>query len=191
MLLFRLPLVIRLAPAHGVLRGGAVAGCSTALAMAAHMTAGGTAHMTAGGVPDTGLVMLVMVLLAAGGAGLARHCRSLPWILAMLAGTQVVLHFLLASAEMHQPAQAVLWPGWHMVAAHAVAVLVTALVLTKAATAVFAVAAALARVIPRPLGVLPVGSADHDPVIVAEPVDHLVRVLLRLVYPERGPPFCF
>lgn len=185
--MLRLAPVIRLAPARGVLRvlrGGTLAVCSTVLATAAHAAAGG-------GVPDMGLVVLVMVLLAAGGAGLARRRRSLPGIVGVLTLTQVVLHFLLASAEGHESREAVYWPGWHMVAAHAVAVLLTALVLTRAESAVFALAAALAHLIPRPLILVPAGSAHHDPVVVAEPVHRVLRVLLCRVCPRRGPPFCF
>lgn len=177
--------MIRPAPARGVsqvARGGALAVCSTGLAVAAHVAGGG-------GWPDAVLTVLVMVLLTMAGSGLADRRRSLPEILAALAITQVMWHFALACADAHtRPGQAVYWPGWRMVAAHAVAVLVTALVLTRAETAVFAVAAALARLLPRPPIVPPARTATRDPVIIAEPVDHLVHVLFRRVCPRRGPP---
>lgn len=177
--------MIRLAPARGglrLVRGGVLAVCSTALAVAAH-TAGG------GGQPNVGLAVLLMALLAAAGAALARRRRHLPGILGVLAVTQVVLHFLLAVADVHATAgDSALWPGWRMLAAHATAVLVTALVLSKAEAAVFLVAAALARLVPRPLVLAPPES-PRDPLIVAEPVDREARVLLRRVCPRRGPPF--
>jgi hypothetical protein len=178
--------MIRPAPTRGVwqvARGGALAVCSTGLAVAAHVAGGG-------GWPDAVLTVLVMVLLAMAGTGLADRRRRLPEILTALAVTQVMWHFALACADAHaRPSQAVYWPGWRMVAAHAVAVLVTALVLTKAETAVFAVAAALAHLLPRPLA-LPTARTEtrDDPVISAEPVDHLVHVLFRRVCPRRGPP---
>jgi hypothetical protein len=158
--------------------------CSTALAVAAHVAGGG-------GWPDPGLVLLVMVLLATAGASLARRRRGLPGILGVLAATQVELHFLLAFADHHATSGlSMLWPGWRMLAAHTAAVLVTAWVLTKAEDAVFVVAAALARLVPQPLPLLP-AEPPRDPLIVTEPaVDHLLRVLFRCMCPRRGPPSC-
>lgn len=176
--------MIELAPVRGVLRvlrGVALAVCSTVLAVAAHAAGGG-------GVPNAGLALLLAVLLAAAGVGLARRRRSLPGILGVLTVTQVVLHFLLACADLHAaPVRAMFSIAWGMVAAHAVAVLVTALMLTKAEAAVFGVAAALVRLLPRVLVFVP-AERPADPVTVAEPVDRLVRVLLRCVCPLRGPP---
>lgn len=182
----RLSPVTRQDPARGVLRGvrgTAMAVCSTALAVAAHAAGGG-------GWPDLGLAALVLVLLATAGASLARRRRGFPGILGVLAVTQVQLHFLLALADHHAgPGQSMFWPGWRMLAAHAVAVLLTALVLTKAEAAVFAVAAALARLLPQPLPLLRAES-PCDPLTVTERVDRLLRVLFRSVCPRRGPPAC-
>lgn len=180
--------MIEIVPARGVLRvlrGGALAVCSTVLAVAAHAAVGG-------GVPDAGLALLVMVLLTAAGVGLARRRRSLPGILGVLTVTQVVLHFLLSIADMHAvPERTMFSVGWGMLAAHAVAVLVTSLMLTSAEAAVFGVAAALARLVPRLAVFFVPAESPGDPVIAAERVDRLVHVLLCRVCPLRGPPVRF
>jgi hypothetical protein len=162
------------------LRGGLLATSAAALAIAAHGLAGG-------GWPDSGFTLLLTALLAAAGTALAGRRRGLPAVVGALSVSQLTLHLLLTDLVPHHAAHAAAdWRG--MTAAHAVAVLLTALLLTRAEAAVFAAAAALAALLPtrRPPGA--VNTARPHRVLPAMRVDTELRVLFRRVCTRRGPP---
>jgi hypothetical protein len=163
-----------------VVRGASLAVTSATLAVAAHVIGGG---MT----PDLGLTLLLTVGVAAVGVVLADRRRRLGVILLTLGAAQVATHVLLSLAAagdgmMTSPIDPVT-----MTAAHAVAVVVTAVLLSRADAVVFRLAHALARLLPRVLVGPPATGRLAVPHHVAT-VDRSVTVLLRLASPRRGPP---
>lgn len=177
--------------AHAALRGWLFALCSAALAITAHGMAGG-------GRPDTALTILLTVLIAWAGTAVADRLRGVVTMLAVLGITQVGLHLLLTDiAGQHdqhaghgQSAPTV--TGWAMVAAHAGATAVTAMLLTRASTSLAALSASL-RWLLRRVDVLcsaPIAapSAIGGATTAPQRPGHLLEVLLRRVSSRRGPP---
>jgi hypothetical protein len=164
-----------------VVRGVSLAVTSATLADAAHAVGGGM-------VPDFGLTLLLTVGVAAVGVALADRRRSLGVILLTLGAAQVATHVLLslasdASDGMSSGAVAPV----PMTAAHAAAVVLTAVLLAKADAVVFGLAQVLARLLPRLLVGPPATGRLAVPRRVVV-VDRRVAVLLRLASPRRGPP---
>src|SRR6202000_51444 len=126
-------------------RGVALAITSAMLAVAAHAAAGG-------GLPDPGLTALLTIGVAAVGVALADRRRSAGAIIAVLGAAQLATHTVLSFAEtgltgnVHMIVHGYTLP---MLGAHAVAVLLTAWLLSRADDAIFLVAAALGRLWPR------------------------------------------
>lgn len=179
-------------PERGALRairGCALAVTSAVLALAAHLVAGGV-------LPDPALSLLLALVLGTSGIAVAQRRRRGWAILLVVAVTQVALHAVLRSPDglsspnghgaVSAPAVAGSVP---MVLAHAMAVLLTAWLLTGAESAIFVVAAALSLVLPKRLAPLPVVApvvwSLPEPVRPANPV---LMVLLRRVWRRRGPP---
>lgn len=174
-------------PTTGVLRvcrGVVLAVTSAALAIAAHAVGGGD-------LPGTGLTVLLTVGVAAVGIAMAdRRCSGLS-ILVVLGFAQLATHVLLSfeSMDMHMHHGA----GPHvngplMLAAHAVAVPLTAALLAKADAVLFLVAAVLARLLPVLLTVPPVPGAPARPLPRLHPRDRVTAVLLARSNARRGPP---
>jgi hypothetical protein len=168
------------APARGalrVLRGGLLAVTSASLAVAAHAVAGG-------GLPDTGLTLLLTAGVGAAGVALADRRRGPLAILLALAASHLGMHLVLALAMPGEP----LVPGGSMLLAHLAGVAVAGLLLTRAEAAIFAVLAAVARLLPRPphRPLPPVDPAPLRP--AAPPADRALAVLLTRARPRRGPP---
>ncbi|KAA2263761.1 hypothetical protein F0L68_09505 [Solihabitans fulvus] len=156
---------------------------SATLAVAAHGAAGGA-------LPDTGLAAIVTVLIAAAGTALADRRRGGPAILAALGVSQLGQHLLLAGlGHRHDLAAAGAGvDGRLMTGAHVAAVLATALLLTRAETALFAVVSAVSLLLPRRLSPAPIGVPLRVSVAPPARVDTLAEVLLRRVCSRRGPP---
>jgi len=170
-----------LAPQRGVLR--AVRG--SVLAVTSALLAG-TAHVAAGApAPGGTLTVLLTVGVAAAGTALADRRRGPVALLAAVGTTQVLMHLLLHGNHSH----AAPVPPATMVTAHAVAVVVTALLLARAEAAVFAVAAAWRRIVAAvPLRLpLPPRRRAGQPVVPAE-VPTPLRLLLATLLRRRGPP---
>ena len=162
--------------------GWLLACCVAALTVAAHGAAGGT-------VADSSLTALLTTVLAWGGASLARR-GGLPTLVGVLAVTQAAQHVLLTEiAHVHQPAPSV--DGWLMFGAHAVATVLSAVLLTRAGGAVASVAAAVRWLVGRlqtPSTARPPGRAGAAPARIPARPGILLEVLLRRVSPRRGPP---
>ena len=163
-----------------VVRGAVLSVTSAALAVAAHMIGGGTA-------PDPGLTLLLTVGVAAAGVALAGQRRGFGVILPVLGAAQLATHELLGLADVGMSASMV--DPLVMTAAHAAAVVLTALLLAHADAVIFGVAAALSRLLPvswtepRVADRVPVPRRADSP---ARPL----AVLLALTSPRRGPPVC-
>lgn len=161
-----------------VLRGVTLALTSAALAVAAHVLAGGMA-------PDTGLTALLTAGVAAVGVAMADRRRGTGALLLALGAAQVGMHLILSIPEHGAMGTG---NGWLMTGAHAVAVLVSAAVLARADAAVFVLAGVFAMLLPRWLSAPPVPDAPtHTPVRVVA-VDRSMSVLLRRACARRGPP---
>ena len=161
-----------------VVRGVSLAVTSATLADAAHAIGGG---MT----PDVGLTLLLTVGVAAVGVVLADRRRSLGVILLTLAAAQVATHVLLSLASDGMAASPI--DPLTMTVAHAAAVVLTAVLLSRADAVVFRLAHVLARLLPRLLVGPPAVGRLAVPHHVATP-DRTITVLLRLASPRRGPP---
>lgn len=175
-------MTIRLTPTRGALRavrGGLLASCSAALAIAAHGIAGG-------GVPDTGMTVLLTLGVACLGTALAGKRRDTKEILAALSVSHLGMHLALSTLCHAAPGGPAI-SGWGMLGAHAVGVLLTGLVLTRAEQAVFALARALGLLLPKRSAPQPVPSYT---VRVARPctIDAQVRLLWQAGIWHRGPP---
>ncbi|MFC0432116.1 hypothetical protein [Kutzneria buriramensis] len=170
-------------PVLRALRGCLLAGTSTALTVTAHAAAGG-------GIPDLGLFLLPTVLLAGAGTLLAERVRGRGVMFAVLGGTQLAVHSLLAmhatSYEMFLAGHAVAGPV-PMTIAHVLATAVLAVVLTHADAVLAAVADVLSTVVPRPVPALPAWAPVAVPVTAPCPGTE-VMLLLRRVRSRRGPP---
>lgn len=169
------------APTRGVpriVRGASLAVVSAALAVAAHTVAGGM-------MPDPGLTALLTVGVAAVGIAMADRRRSQGAILLVLGAAQLATHVLLSVASQGMPD--VVDP-LVMTAAHAVAVLVAAVLLARADGVVFGLAGLLAMLLPRVLVTPPPPAGPHVSWRWVVPVDRATAVLLRLASPRRGPP---
>jgi hypothetical protein len=150
------------------------------------------AHTLGGGPPpDTTLAVLLTVLLAWAGTSLASRRRSATAIGAALAGSQLALHVLFTGLGGHQHGQASLLAAAHpaaMTGAHVLATVLTAVVLAKAESAVFAAAAALAGLLPRRVSPPPVRTPPRPAPVSSIAPRPVLDVLLRTVIARRGPP---
>ncbi|WP_306744173.1 hypothetical protein [Saccharothrix yanglingensis] len=161
-------------------RAALLAVTSAALTVTAHGAAGGRVTEFAPALPLT-------LLVAFAGTALAERGRR-PWtVLATLGVAQVGQHLLLGLGHRTADGPGLGVDQTTMTAAHAVAALLTGLLLARADAALDALVAVARRLVPRFPGTLPpVGTA---PVAVPAPTPHrLVGVLLRRVNGRRGPP---
>ncbi|MPZ81381.1 MAG: hypothetical protein GEV28_13650 [Actinophytocola sp.] len=167
-------------------RGWLLGSCSAALAVAAHGTAGGT-------LSDAALTALLTTVLAWGGATIVRR-GGLVALVGVLGTTQAAQHVLLTEIAGSMHTHMLAPPpvnGWLMFATHAVATLLSAVLLLRADEALAAVGAAFTWLVGRLQALCPAppraalqnvrGGAPARP-------DHLLEVLLRRVSPRRGPP---
>lgn len=173
----------RVTPPRGLraLRGVLLGASSSALAVAAHAMAGG-------GLPDTTVTLVLSALVGWAGNSVAERRHGLLATTALLGVSQFALHLLLTDVAVHPGAPPVATDPVLMTAAHAVATVLTAVLLTRASAALAAVSAALSGIVavlvhsplPEVAPARPVPVGDHD--------DTALAVLLRLVCARRGPP---
>lgn len=171
----------------GHLRGAVLAALTTLITAVGH-TAGG------GAIPDIGVLVVLVPLLAGAFTTAARRCRGAAGTIAVLAAGQLALHHLmeLLHSAHHMgglgddvgaaPA------GWRMFALHAVATLVTAVALRYADRAMAGLTAVLCRVVRRRLPP-PLADRPLHVLVVADPAipARLARALAAANI-RRGPP---
>ncbi|RSM38732.1 hypothetical protein DMA12_32085 [Amycolatopsis balhimycina DSM 5908] len=152
-----------------------------------------TAHRLAdGGLPDPAMTVLLTGLFGWTATALARKARGPLATITLLGAAQLVMHLLLTTLAGHHAHDMDAAPGTTglgMIAAHASATVLTALLLSRADTMLLTVLAVLRAILPRLLTPLPVPSAAATlvPARVHGP-DHLVGVDLRRIRGRRGPP---
>ncbi|MFC4854848.1 hypothetical protein [Actinophytocola glycyrrhizae] len=169
----------RNADAGGVL----LASSSAALAIAAHGIGGGR-------VSDSLFTVLLATLLAWGGSTLARR-GGVPALVGVLGVTQLCQHLLLTELARGHGHQQALFDARTMFAAHAVATVLTAVLLARAGVALSLVASTAAWLFSR-LTALVAGPVGHAPRPAGTPLPArpgvLIEVLFREVCARRGPP---
>ena len=173
-----------LAPSRGVLRvvrGSVLATTSATLAVLAHVIGGGMP-------PATGLTLLLTAGAAACGVALADRQRGGFAILAALGTSHLAIHLILTlctpDMDMASPISA-----QAMLGAHIAAILLAAVLLTRAERAIYALAEQLAMLLPRWVVILFVAPEPAPaPTRGAEPAEKAIRVLLRRACSRRGPP---
>lgn len=181
----------RLTPTRGALRacrGVALAGTSTALAIAAHAVGGGGL--------ETGPAVLLAVGVAGAGVALANRRFSVWTLLAVLGAAQLVTHLVLSSDMAGMPdmagmgAASLSFNGATMVAAHAVAVALTAAVLFYADTATFFLTGMVAHLLPVIVVAPPPTSTEARDLwrIADAPAIRPAAALLCRTNARRGPP---
>lgn len=164
-------------------RGSLLAVTSATLSVTAHFMADGE-------LADPALTVLLTGLVGWVATALAGKARGPVATLALLGAGQVVMHLVLVTLAGHDMyGMAGRTGGFSMLAAHAVATLVTALLVAKADAMLLAVLSALRAILPWLLPALPVPAAAT----VAMPArtdapPHLVGVDLRRIHGRRGPP---
>lgn len=149
-----------------------------------------TAHRLAdGGLPDPAMTALLTALFGWTATALTRRARGPVATITLLGAAQLVMHLLLTTLAGHHDMYAMPGTGLGMVTAHAVATVLTALLLARADATLLAVLGALRAILPRLLTPLPVPSAAPAlvPTRTAAP-GHLVGVHLRRIHGRRGPP---
>lgn len=163
-----------------VVRGAGLAACCATLGVAGHAVAGGD-------LPPAGPTALLTMVLAGAAVALADRRRGFWSILLVVGAAQVAMHVLLA-ALAHDGHSTGL--GAAMITFHAVAALVTAVLLAGAEASVFALAAVLAWLLrlvpPRPLPAVPAVAPAVRP--RTGPPGTELRLLVRRAYGRRGPP---
>lgn len=174
--------VVQPVPTRGalrVVRGALLAATSAALAIAAHAVASGM-------LPSAGLTLLLTLGVAAGGTALADRQRGPGAVLLALGTAQLGMHLILSVAG-HGGDQPV--NGWLMTGGHALAVLCAAGLLARAEAALFAVASALGRLLPRRWATAPtMPTALVAAPRLPAPADRALSVLLCRCLGRRGPP---
>jgi hypothetical protein len=160
-----------------------LASSSAALAIAAHGIGGGAAS-------DSLFTVLLATLLAWGGMSLARR-GGVPALIGVLGVTQLCQHLLLTELANGHGHQQALFDPWTMFSAHAVATILTAVLLTRAGAALAAVAGAFAWLLSR-LTALVAGPVGATAQTAGSPLPArpgaLLEVLFREVCGRRGPP---
>ncbi|MFC4005162.1 hypothetical protein ACFS2C_26850 [Prauserella oleivorans] len=157
-------------------RGVLLAVSSAALSVTAHGLAGG-------GVPHPATTLLLTVLIGWVGTAAADRTRGTRGILLVLGCGQMATHLLLAELSGH--------PGEPptMLAAHAVATVLTAMLLAHAESMLAVALAALRRLLPLALRLAPVPSAPALPTLALPAgATTVVEVVLRRMHGRRGPP---
>ena len=164
-------------------RGSLLAVTSATLSVTAHFLADGE-------LTDPALTVLLAGLIGWVATALAGKARGPVSTLALLGSGQVVMHLVLVTLAGHDmygmPGHA---GGLTMLTAHAIATLLTALLLAKADAMLLAILSALRAILPWLLPALPVPAAAT----VAMPArtdapPHLVGIDLRRINGRRGPP---
>jgi hypothetical protein len=167
-----------------VIRGVSLAVTSAALAVAAHAVAGG-------GLPDPALTALLTVGLAALGIALADRRRGIGAVLLVLGAAQLATHVLLSIAEQNMAGGQMSGGQMDtplMTGTHAVAVLVTAVLLATADAVMFRLAAVFSMLLPTVLVAPPVPAGPVTLTPAATPPHRPMSALLTLASPRRGPP---
>ena len=163
--------------------GVLLAASSAALAIAAHGIGGGA-------VSDSLFTVLLATLLAWGGSTLARRGGT-PALVGVLGVTQLCQHLLLTELANGHGHQQALFDPWTMFTAHAVATVLTAVLLTRAGVALRLVTSAVAWLLSR-LTALVTGRFDHPAQPGGSPLPTrpgaFLEVLFREVCARRGPP---
>jgi hypothetical protein len=166
-------------PAHArALRGAVLASLSTLLTGLGHLAGGGT-------LPDLGLLVVLLPLLALAVTSAAERARGPVGTVLVLGAGQFVLHELLEFlGHDHGGATS----GTQMLVMHAVATVLSGLLLRDADRLLSALGRALRRVLPRRSAPLP---ADAPLRTLAVPaagiVGHVRRAAVGAVL-RRGPP---
>src|SRR4051812_4071707 len=166
----------------GATRGISLAVCATALSVTAHRIADG-------GLPDPAMTVLLAGLFGWTTTALARKARGTTATIALLGAAQLVMHLLLTTLAGHHDMYAMPGStGLSMVTAHAVATVLTALLLARADAMLLTVLAVLRAILPRLLTPLPVPAAPASVPVRVDAPGHLVGVDLRRIRGRRGPP---
>lgn len=166
-----------------VARGVLLAVTSSALGVAAHGAAGG-------GLTEFVPAIPLILPAAAAGTALAERHRSPLVIVGTLGAAQVAQHQLLSWVHHHHaaPSTGLGFDAGQMTMAHALAALLTGLLLAKADDALLTLVTAVRRLLPRRLRPEPVRIAPRVPVGPTDEPAALIQVLLRRVNGRRGPP---
>jgi hypothetical protein len=164
-----------------VVRGLTAASVCTVLTFTGHVGAGGA-------TPQVGLLVVLGLLLAGFLVALADRRRGPGAILALVGGSQLVLHALLQVLGTSHPHPTTGGPAL-MTGVHVLATLVTAGLLAGVEAALFTVTSALVRMLPRRLPDRPVpDEAPRRPVRPDAP-DRLTPGMPGNRLPDRrGPP---
>jgi hypothetical protein len=162
-------------------RGAVLAALVTLLTATGHVVGGGT---LAGLSPLAVLVPLLGTVLVA----LAERCRGLAATLVALGAGQLGLHVVLLLLSAHDHARPAALTGAAMVAAHAVATLAIAAVLSSADATVTALLGSLRRVLPRRLPIAPVDVAPPTRPVPDAAVPLVAGLIPLTAHVRRGPP---
>jgi hypothetical protein len=160
-------------------RGTVLAALVTLLTATGHVAGGGS-------LADLSPLAVLVPLLAQVLVAAADRCRGLLAVMVALGTGQLALHYLLVVLTAHDSAAAV--PGSAMLAAHAVATLATAVVVTYADAALAALLAASCRLLPRRPTVAAVDVVPPTRPVPGADVPLVAGLVLLAAHARRGPP---
>ncbi|MEJ3658287.1 hypothetical protein WEH80_35525 [Actinomycetes bacterium KLBMP 9759] len=172
---------------EGVRAGGGTARSVVLAALCALVTAVG--HVGGGGtLPDLGILVVLLPMLAAVFSSFARRCRSATGTVATLGAGQLALHHLMELLHPAHVTAAAAFDPAQMVTMHALVTLVMAVALRYADAAVAAVRAAARRVLPRRWAQPPVSRPLITLAVPAAEVPLLLARTMATAVVRRGPP---
>lgn len=166
---------------HALCRAGALATLSALLTAVGHLAGGGT-------LPDVGVLLVLLPLLAGGFVQVASKCRGAVGTTATLAAGQLALHALMVQLHPPHDAGPAAPDGATMPVLHIGVTLATAVALNHADRAVAGLLTALQRLVPRRLTFRAAGqwpsiragcSLEPSPLTARSP---------GTAHPRRGPP---
>jgi len=167
--------------ALGAVRGSLLAVSSGALSVMAHYFADGS-------LPDIAPTLLLIGLVGWTATALAAKARGPLATIALLGSTQVIMHLLLTTLSNHDMAGQ--GNGAVMFATHAIATVLTALLVARADAMLLTVLSVVRAFLPRLLTPLPVPAAAPSPIPArTSTAGHLVDVDFRDIHGRRGPPW--
>ncbi len=147
--------------------------------------------MADGGIPDSALTLLLTVLIGWIATALADRTRGPLGTLVTLGAGQLALHVVLTELvdhELHGGGIPGPFPGDVMFVAHALATVVTALLLARADALLVVVATGLRRLLPVRWHAMPVPPGPVRPPLALPTGRTLTELLVRRVHGRRAPP---
>lgn len=163
------------------LRGLLLAASSAVLAASAHVSADGV-------LPNPALTVVLTAIIGWVGTALADRTRGILGLLTTLSAAQLLMHGMLTLADTHSGGGTATFDPTTMTAAHAVATVLTAVLVGYAERGIAVVTSSLRRLLPMAWSPQPAPApVPAQPVTTAADTGAFA-IVLRHICGRRGPP---